>query len=50
MGTPRDCQIADREVYSGSACSAEHYMMWGKAMLFGDGEMSARILARAMLR
>jgi ribA/ribD-fused uncharacterized protein len=25
--------------------SAEHYMMWGKAMLFGDGAMAEQILA-----
>ncbi|MEV6279570.1 NADAR family protein [Nocardia sp. NPDC051832] len=25
--------------------SAEHYMMWGKAMLFGDTEVAERVLA-----
>jgi ribA/ribD-fused uncharacterized protein len=27
--------------------TAEHYMMWRKAMLFGDGEIAERILAAA---
>jgi ribA/ribD-fused uncharacterized protein len=27
--------------------TAEHYMMWRKAMLFGDGEIAGRILAAA---